>query len=45
MTAKPETGQIGEDQLTQQRQTSPSDEVQEATRIAALLRDRFGTEH
>jgi hypothetical protein len=44
MTAKPEIGQADEDQLAQQRQPSPSDEVREATRIAALLHDRFGIE-
>jgi hypothetical protein len=45
MSAKPEIAQTGEDQPAQQPQTSPPDDVQEAARVAALLRDRFGTEH
>jgi hypothetical protein len=44
MTAKPQTGRTDDSRPTQERQTSPPKELQEATRIAALLRDRFGTE-
>ncbi len=44
MTAKLDTGCTDESQPTQERQTPPLQELQEATRIAALLRDRFGTE-
>lgn len=44
MTAKPQTEETGEDQLAQQPQTSSPEEPQEANRIAALLRDRFGIE-
>jgi cation-transporting P-type ATPase E len=41
--AKPETEQTDQGESARQRQTSPPEEPQEATRIAALLHDRFGT--
>jgi hypothetical protein len=44
MIAEPETKQTDKDQSPQQPQTSPADVLQEANRIAALLRERFGTE-
>lgn len=44
-TAKREDDQTYEGQPAQQRQTSPPEEPQEATRIPALLRDRFGPEY
>ncbi len=42
--AKAETGQTDQGQPTERRQTSRPEELQEASRIAALLRDRFGIE-
>jgi len=44
VTAKLETGPAEDDPPAQQRETSASEDAQEATRIAALLRDRFGIE-
>jgi hypothetical protein len=44
MTAKPQTEETGEDQPVEQLSTSQADEVQESSRIAALLRERFGIE-
>jgi len=43
MTAKNATAPRDEDQSTQQLEP-PREEIPETTRIAALLRDRFGIE-
>jgi hypothetical protein len=45
MIAEPETGSVDDDRLAPQRQTQSPEEALEAIRIAALLRDRFGTQH
>ncbi len=44
MTAKPQTGPDDKTHLAEQQKPSP-EQHPEAIRIAALLRDRFGTEH
>ncbi|MCV7329976.1 hypothetical protein [Mycobacterium cookii] len=45
MTAKPEIEPIDQPPpATPPQATSPADKVREPTRIAAMLRDRFGVE-